>query len=253
MNRIAKAFEGGKAFIPFITGGDPTIDTTEKLLRALDKSGADIIQIGVPFSDPIAEGAVVEAATERALKNGCTVDVLFDMLQRVRADINAAIVFMTYYNPIYAYGVEKFIARAKSCGLDGLVVPDLPFEERGELLSPCQNSNLELISLIAPTSESRIDHIAKNSTGFLYCLSSLGESDACDTAAKHMIKCAKAANDIPCCIAVDFSDATHAKELSKFADGIIIGDAIVALVAQHGENSADTVYSFAKRIKTAIS
>ena len=135
MNKISKAFDNGKkAFIPFITGGDPNITTTEKLLLALDKAGADIIEIGIPFSDPIAEGPIIEAATERALKQGCTSDKLFDLIQRV--EINAALIFVTYYNPIYAYGVEKFTARAKACGIDGLIVPDLPFEERDELLKP---------------------------------------------------------------------------------------------------------------------
>jgi len=256
MNRIAKAFENGnKAFIPFITGGDPNVVTTEKLLFALDKAGADIIEIGIPFSDPIAEGPVIEAAAERALKQGCTVDKLFDLVQRIRNEINAAIIFMTYYNPVYAYGVERFTARAKTCGIDGLIVPDLPFEERDELLTPCKNNNLELISLIAPTSESRIDKIAKNSTGFLYCVSSLGvtgERNVIDKASQNMINRAKAASNIPCCVGFGISNAEQAKALAKFADGVIVGSAIVKLIEQHSENSVEHVHKFAKEIKTAV-
>jgi len=256
MNRIAQAFSGGnKAFIPFITGGDPTIETTEKLLFALDKAGADIIEIGIPFSDPIAEGSVIEDASERALKNGCTVDMLFDMISCIRGEIKAAILFMTYYNPVYAYGVEKFTARAKSCGLDGLIVPDLPFEERDELLKPCNDNGLELISLIAPTSESRIDEIAKNSGGFLYCVSSLGVTgarDAIDTSSESMIRRAKAVSDVPCCVGFGVSNVAQAKALAKFADGVIVGSAIVKLIAQYGKDSIEPVYEFAREIKAAI-
>ncbi|MCL2052080.1 MAG: tryptophan synthase subunit alpha, partial [Lachnospiraceae bacterium] len=167
-NRIKQAFNQGKVFMPFITGGDPDIETTEKLLYALTEAGAGVIEIGVPFSDPIAEGPVIEAADERALKAGCTVDKLFDLVKKVRANINIPLLFMTYYNPIFVYGMEKFAKRCNECGIDGIIVPDLPFEERDELLAPLNSAGLELISLIAPTSEERIKKIAQNSSGFLY-------------------------------------------------------------------------------------
>ena len=254
--RIAQAFaNNNKAFIPFITGGDPDIATTEKLLYALDKAGADIIEIGIPFSDPIAEGPVIEAAAERALKMGCTVDMLFDLIMRVRGDINAAILFMTYYNPVYAYGVGKFTARAQATGLDGLIVPDLPFEERDELLKPCHDNGLELISLIAPTSENRIDNIAKHSGGFLYCMSSpsmTGERDEMDPFSKNMIRLAKAASDVPCCIDFGIENATQVKILAKLADGVIVGSAMVKLIEKYGEDSVQHVYALAKEIKGAI-
>lgn len=226
--------------------------TTEKLLLALNKAEADIIEIGIPFSDPIAEGPAIEAASERALKQGCTVDMLFDVVGRVRGEINAAIMFMTYYNPVYAYGIEKFTARAQACGIDGLIVPDLPFEERDELLMPCKNSGLELISLIAPTSENRIDHIAKNSTGFLYCMGVANVDGGIDSTSQNMISRAKVASDIPCCMGLDITNAGQVKALAQCADGLIVRDAIVKLVEQYGEDSAPHVYKFAKEIREVI-
>jgi len=249
MNRISKAFDGKKAFIPFITGGDPDIATTEKLLHTLDEVGADIIVLGVPFSDPIGESAVVEAATERALKAGFTVDALFDLLAKMRGEINAAVLLMTYYNPVYAYGVEKFTSCAKVCGVDGLIVPDLPFEERDELLQPCADSGLELISLIAPSSAQRIDNIAKNSGGFLYCVSPIGEGDA---TMAEMIHRAKAVRDIPCCAGFDIVGVEDVKEIAAVADGVIVGDAIVTLIAEHGVDCVDAVAAFAKEIRCVI-
>jgi len=254
MNKILFK-DGKKAFIPFITGGDPDIETTEKLIFALDKAKADIIEIGIPFSDPVAEGPVIEAASERALKAGCTVDKLFEMITRIRGEINAGLVFMTYYNPIFAYGVEKFTAKTKACGVDGLIVPDLPFEERDELLKPCVANGLYLISLIAPTSEERIDKIAKNSEGFLYCVSSLGvtgERDKIGTSVKKMISRAKAANNIPCCVGFGISNAEQAGETAKFADGVIVGSAIVKLVEQYGRDSVQHVAEFAEKINKAV-
>ena len=256
MSRIREAFSTGKAFIPFITGGDPDIDTTEKLLYSLHKAGADIIEIGIPFSDPIAEGPVIEAADERALRAGCTVDKLFDLVLRVRADIKVPILFMTYYNPIFAYGIAKFVERSAQCGLDGFIVPDLPFEERDELLEPSSARGLELISLVAPTSEARIAQIAQNSQGFLYCVSSLGvtgERPKLGDSARHMIAQIRKITDIPCAVGFGISNPAQAREISGFADGVIIGSAIVRIIEANGRDSVDPVFRFAQEIKRAIS
>ena len=255
MNKIREAFFAGKAFIPFITGGDPDLETTEKLLYALSAAGADIIEIGIPFSDPIAEGPVIEAAHERALGAGCTVDRLFDLVSRVRAYIKAPLLFMTYYNPIFARGVSKFTERCAVCGIDGLIVPDLPFEERGELLSPCVSNGLELISLIAPTTDARIAEIAKNSDGFLYCVSSLGvtgERHKLDNSAEGMVEQAKRVSDIPCAVGFGVSTAVQAREVTGFADGVIIGSAIVRIAAEHGRDCVEPISRFARDIKQAI-
>lgn len=255
MNRISRAFSQGTAFIPFITGGDPDIETTEKLLYALYEAGADIIEIGVPFSDPIAEGPVIEAANERALKAGCTVDRLFDLVARVRPNIPIPLLFMTYYNPIFAYGIDRFTERCAACGLDGLIVSDLPFEERAELSGPCATHGLELISLIAPTSGERITDIAQSSSGFLYCVSSLGvtgERKELGGSARQMVKQAKQAADLPCAVGFGISSPEQASEISAFADGVIIGSAIVRIIAEHGRDSVEPVSSFARAIRQAI-
>ena len=255
MNRIGKAFLSGKAFIPFITGGDPDLETTEKLLYALYEAGADIIEIGIPFSDPVAEGPVIEAADERALKAGCTVEKLFDIVARVRADIQVPLLFMTYYNPIFAYGADRFTEKCAECGLDGLIVPDLPFEERDELLGPCVSRGLELISLITPTSGERIANIARNSNGFLYCVSSLGvtgERSELGDSARRMVEQTRQAADIPCAIGFGISTPEQAREMAAFADGVIVGSAIVKIIAEHGRDCVGPVTKFATSIKQAI-
>ena len=255
-DRIQEAFAAGKAFIPFITGGDPDLATTEKLLHALNEAGADIIEIGIPFSDPVAEGPVIQAADERALKAGCTVEKLFGLVSRVRPGIKAPLLFMTYYNPIFAHGAQEFARRCAECGLDGLIVPDLPFEERDELLGPCASSGLVLISLISPTSEARIEKIAKGSDGFLYCVSSLGvtgERSALGGSAKRMVLQAKRAADIPCAVGFGISTPDQARGVAGYADGVIIGSAIVRIAAEHGPGCVEPIARFAKDVKQAIS
>lgn len=251
MSKISDAFIGKKAFIPFITGGDPDMETTEKLIRALAEAGASVIEIGIPFSDPIAEGAVIQAADERALSSDCTVDKLFSLVAGLRKDINIPLLFMTYYNPIFAYGVERFVNSCKECGIDGLIVPDLPFEERIELLVPASERGIELVSLIAPTSDERIDAIARASQGFLYCVSSLGvtgERKKLGDSARRMVERAKRVSDTPCAVGFGVSNAQQAKEIARFADGVIIGSAIVRIIAEYGRDSVKPVFEFAQSI-----
>ncbi|MCL2079296.1 MAG: tryptophan synthase subunit alpha [Oscillospiraceae bacterium] len=255
MNRISKAFSSKKAFIPFITGGDPDLETTKKLLYALYEAGADLIEIGIPFSDPIAEGPVIEAADERALKAGCTTDKLFDLVSQVRADIQIPILLMTYYNPIFAYGAEKFTLRCAKSGVDGLIVPDLPFEEREELQAPCAACGIELISMIAPTSDERITYIAERSSGFLYCVSSLGVTGTRNElggSARNMIQRVRKISDIPCAVGFGVSTPEQAGEIAGFADGVIVGSAIVRIIAEHGRACVKPVSDFAKEMKRSI-
>lgn len=166
MSRIGNAFKNGKAFIPFVTGGDPSLDVTEQLIYAMTEAGADLIEIGVPFSDPVAEGVVIQDANERALAAGCTTDKLFDLVAKVRKTVEIPIVFLTYVNPIYTYGKEAFLKKCRECGLDGLIVPDLPYEEKGEILPECEKYGVDLISLVAPTSHERVKLIAREAQGF---------------------------------------------------------------------------------------
>jgi tryptophan synthase alpha chain len=257
MSRIARAFDHGKALIPFITGGDPDLATTGALVRALAEAGADLVEIGVPFSDPIAEGPVIEAADERALAAGASVDRLFDLVTELRTDLDLPLVFMTYYNPIFAYGVERFLARCAASGLDGLIVPDLPFEERPELAGPCRAHGLDLVAMVAPTtSDERITAIAQASEGFLYCVSSLGvtgvRSELGDHAAR-LITRVRRVSDIPCAVGFGISTPAQAQAMATHADGVIVGSALVRLIAEHGQSAVPPVARFAAALKAAIS
>ena len=252
MNRIDKAFEGKKAFIAFIVGGDPDIETTEALIIAMAESGVDIIEIGIPFSDPVAEGIVIQEATARALANGCTVDKLFEMIKRVRTKVDIPLVFMTYINPIFAYDKTVFMEKCADCGIDGIIVPDMPYEEKEELSDECSKHGIYNISMIAPTSYKRIKMIAKDAEGFLYCVSSLGvtgvRSDISGNIAE-MIKHAKEVTSIPCAVGFGISTKQQVQDLSAISDGVIIGSAIVKIVAQFGSESIEPVKEFVKSVR----
>lgn len=256
MTKISDAFKNGKAFIGFITGGDPDIETTEKLLYTMSESGADLIEIGIPFSDPIAEGPVIQEASERALAAGCTTDKLFDLVAKVSPNLDTPIVFMTYINPIYTYGKEKFMSKCKECGIQGIIVPDLPYEEKDELTPECNKYGIDLISLIAPTSHERITMIAKEAKGFVYCVSSLGVTGVrseITTDISAMTDLVRKSTDIPCAIGFGISTPEQAKKMSADADGVIVGSAIVKIVAQYGKDSAEHVAEYVRSMKEAIS
>ncbi|MCL2321795.1 MAG: tryptophan synthase subunit alpha [Oscillospiraceae bacterium] len=255
MNRISKAFEGKKAFIAFITGGDPDIETTEKLVIAMVESGVDIIEIGIPFSDPMAEGIVIQGADERALANGCTVDKLFQMVKKLRERVNIPLLFMTYVNPIFVYGKQRFMEKCASSGIDGIIVPDLPFEEKEELADECIKHGICQISMIAPTSQERIEMIAKDADGFLYCVSSLGVTGVrsqIDAGVAEMITKVKKVSKIPCAVGFGISTPMQARDMAAISDGIIIGSAIVKLVEKFGNKSIEPVKQFVNIIKNAI-
>jgi tryptophan synthase alpha chain len=250
--KIRAAFSR-KAFVPFITGGDPDTLTTKKLIYTLAEAGADIIEIGIPFSDPVAEGPVIEAADERALQGGCTVDKIFEMVKDI--DVKIPILLMTYYNPIFGYGSERFVENCVNSGIAGLIVPDLPFDERDELKVFTDKAGLALISLIAPTSGARIPVIAGASEGFLYCVSSLGVTGTrskIDGGVSGMIKKVREVSDIPCAVGFGVSDEFQAREMAKFADGVIIGSAIVKICAKYGRDCVPEVEKFARAVAEAI-
>lgn len=255
MSKIRKAFENGKAFIPFVTGGDPTLDVTEQLLYAMQDAGADLIEIGIPFSDPVAEGIVIQEANERALAAGCTTDKLFDMILRARQKVTVPMVFLTYVNPIYTYGKEKFMKRCVECGMDGIIVPDLPYEEKEELSGVCEQYDVDLISLIAPTSHERIRMIAKEAKGFVYCVSSLGVTGVrseIKTNIAEMTKMVKEETDVPCAVGFGISTPEQAAAMARVSDGAIVGSAIVKLVAKHGENAVSAVAQYVREMKEAV-
>lgn len=255
MSKITEAFKNRKAFIAFITGGDPDMETTERLIPVMAQAGADLIEIGIPFSDPVAEGIVIQAADERALKAGCTTDRLFDMVQRVRLKTDVPLLFMTYLNPIYTYGKEKFLRKCVTCGIDGIIVPDMPFEEKDELDSLCKDYKIDLISMLAPTSEERISLIAGEATGFIYCVSSLGVTgvrSSISTDIGHIIEKVHQITDVPCAIGFGISTPEQAKSLAKLSDGIIVGSAIVKLIAKYGKDCVEPVIEYVKSMKNAI-
>ena len=256
MNRIKEVFAHGKAFIPFVTAGDPNLEITERLVIAMAEAGADLIELGVPFSDPVAEGLVIQKADERALLAGTTTDKIFDMVRRVRVKSSVPLAFMTYLNPIFVYGADKFFANCSSAEIDAVIVPDLPFEEKGELTPYCEKYGVSLISLIAPTSQERIGMIASDAQGFVYCVSSMGVTGVrreITTDIGKMISLVKAAQDIPCAIGFGISTPEQAKKMAQIADGVIVGSAIVKLVEQFGENCVEIVRNYVLEMKHTIS
>lgn len=255
MNKIGEVFSKGKAFIPFITAGDPSIEITEQLVYKMAEAGADLIELGIPFSDPIAEGPVIQDADMRALSAGATTDKIFSMMKRIRKSCNIPIAFMTYVNPIFTYGTEKFMKNCNDVGVDAIIVPDVPFEEKEELLPFCLKYDVKLISMIAPTSENRIRMIAKEAEGFIYCVSSLGVTGVRKEIGNHvgkMIKTVKEVKDIPCAIGFGISTTEQASTMSKFSDGVIVGSAIVKIVEKYGENCVPHVTEYVKNMKKAI-
>lgn len=255
MSRIQQVFKKGKAFIPFITAGDPNLDITEQLVYGLAEAGADLIELGIPFSDPAAEGPVIQAADERALKAGATADKIFSMVERIRKNCHVPIVFMTYMNPIFVYGTERFISRCKQVGIDGVIVPDVPYEERWELKPTCNKYGIDLILMIAPTSMERIQDIAMEAEGFLYCVSSLGvtgKRQKLGSEAGEMIATVKKVKDIPCAIGFGISSPQQAAEMATLADGVIVGSAFVALIGEHGEECLSPVKELAIAMKEAM-
>ncbi|MBU5490647.1 tryptophan synthase subunit alpha [Butyricicoccus intestinisimiae] len=254
MTKIADAFATGKAFIPFLTCGDPDLETTEKLICAIAEAGADLIELGIPFSDPTAEGPVIQDANLRALSVGTTTDKIFDMVRRVRQTVSIPMVFMTYANVIFSYGADRFLKTAAEIGMNGIIVPDVPFEEKQEFEPLCQKYGLDQISMIAPTSHDRIRAIAEQANGFLYCVSSLGVTGtrtAITTDIGAMVKLVKEVKDIPCAVGFGISTPEQAETMCRQADGAIVGSAIVKLIAQYGRDSAQPVADYVRTMKTA--
>ena len=255
-NRIHQAFENGKAFIPFITCGDPDLETTAAAVRAAVKSGADLIELGIPFSDPTAEGPVIQGANIRALKGGVKTDRVFELVRELRTDVTVPMVFMTYANVVFSYGAEKFISTCAEIGIDGLILPDIPFEEKDEFLPICRRYDVALISLIAPTSENRIGMIAKEAEGFIYIVSSLGVTgmrSEINTDLESIVSIIRQNTDVPCAIGFGISTPEQAKKMAAVADGAIVGSAIVKLLEKHGKDAPRYIGEYIKEMKAAVS
>ena len=255
MSNIRNAFANGKAFIAFVTCGDPDLETTAAVVRSAVENGADLIELGIPFSDPTAEGPVIQGANLRALSGGVTTDKVFSLVRELRRDVSVPMVFMTYANVVFSYGAERFISTCHEIGIDGLILPDLPFEEKDEFLPLCKQYGVDLISLIAPTSENRIAMIAKEAEGFIYVVSSLGVTgmrSEIKTDLTSIIKVIRENTDTPCAIGFGISTPEQAKKMADLSDGAIVGSAIVKLLEKHGKNASEYVGAYVKSMKDAI-
>ncbi len=255
MSRIANAFKNKKAFIAFITCGDPDMETTVKAVRAAAENGADLIELGIPFSDPTAEGPVIQSANIRALRAGMTTDKAFSVAKRLRGEADIPLVFMTYANVVFSYGVKRFMSACKEAGIDGIILPDAPFEERDDFLPECRENGVNLISMVAPTSENRIAMIAREAEGFLYIVSSLGVTGArteIKTDLASIIDTAKANTDIPCAVGFGISSPEQARKICAHADGVIVGSAIVKLLEKYGKDAPGYIGEYVKCMTQAI-
>ncbi len=258
MSKIKDAFTKGKAFIPFISAGDHGIENTERYIRIMVKAGADMVEIGIPFSDPTAEGPVIQEASTRALSTGVKIHDIFDMVRRLRSGDDAVtvpLVFMTYLNPIYVFGREKFFTLCEEVGISGVIVPDMPFEEKGELGTIAHKHGVEVVSLIAPTSENRIEMIAKEAEGFVYCVSSLGVTgmrSEIKTDIKSIVETIRKYTDIPVAVGFGISKPEQAEAMARVSDGAIVGSAIVKIIAEHGENADQALFDYVQSMKQAV-
>lgn len=255
MSNISKAFSKGKAFIPFITCGDPDVATTKAAVLEMVKAGADLIELGIPFSDPTAEGPVIQGANLRALTGGIKTKDVFDLVRDLRKETDIPMVFMTYANVVYSYGAEDFISTCKDIGIDGLILPDLPFEEKEEFLPICHRHGVDLVSLIAPTSEQRISKIAKEAEGFLYIVSSLGVTGTrseITTDLASIVKVVRESTDIPCAIGFGISTPEQAAKMAGLSDGAIVGSAIIKLLEKYGKDAPKHIGEYVKEMKEAV-
>ena len=255
MSKIHQAFEKGKAFIAFITCGDPDLETTAAVVRSAVENGADLIELGIPFSDPTAEGPVIQGANLRALQGGVTTDKIFDLVRELREDVSIPMVFMTYANVVYSYGAERFIRTCREIGIDGLILPDVPFEEKEEFLPLCHQYGVDLVSLIAPTSENRIAKIAAEAEGFLYIVSSLGVTGTrseITTDLASIVSVVRRHSKVPCAVGFGISTPEQARKMADVSDGAIVGSAIIKILEKYGRDAAPEVGKYVKSMKDAL-
>lgn len=255
MSRIYKVFENKKAFIGFLIAGDPSPQKTVKYILEMEKAGADLIEIGIPFSDPTAEGIVIQDANIRALKGGMTVSKVFDIVKNVRKKSNIPLVFLTYINPVYKYGYDNFFAQCKVGGIDGVIVPDIPFEEKHEIEDVANKYSVDIISLIAPTSEDRIKKIAKEAKGFIYVVSSIGVTGVrseIKTELGKIIQSIKEITNVPCAVGFGINNLKQAREISEGSDGVIVGSEIVKIIEKYGEDADKMLFDYVREMKKAI-
>lgn len=261
-NRIGRKFDelqqqNKKALITYITAGDPELSATPELVKAMEDGGADIIELGIPYSDPIAEGPVIQAASERALKNNIKIDDIFACVKEIRKNSEVPLIFLLYYNCIFKYGTEKFFEQCTHASVDGLIIPDLPFEEREDILEVLGTSNIEVITMVAPTSNNRIESMVKGAGGFIYCVSSLGvtgvRSDFHNDLSRFVSRIREYSN-VPRAIGFGISTPKQVKELRNLAEGLIVGSAIVKKIGEAAskEEAVKSVKGFVAELRSAL-
>ena len=250
MSRIPNAFKNGTAFIGFLTAGDPTTEKTVEYILAMEEAGCDLIEIGIPFSDPMAEGVVIQDANVRALKHSTTTDDVFEIVKEVRQKTDIPLVFLTYINPVFFYGYEEFFKKCSEYGIDGIISPDLPYEEKGEIADIAARNDVDVISLIAPTSKERIQKIAGDATGFIYVVSSLGVTEI-KTDLNAIISDIRDVTDLPVAVGFGINTPEQASDISKISDGVIVGSAIVKIIEKYGEDATDELKKYVADMKNA--
>ena len=255
MSKIADAFKNEKAFIPFITAGDPTLDKTKEFILTMEKAGADLIEIGIPFSDPIAEGVVIQEADIRALGSGTTTDKVFNMVRELRQETDIPLVFMTYLNPVFHYGYDKFFSLCQEVNISGIIIPDMPYEEKSECEKKALSYGVEVVSMIAPTSEARIKSIAGEAKGFIYVVSSMGVTGIrteIKTDLKSILAAIKEVTDVPAAIGFGIHTPEQARKMAEISDGVIVGSAIIKIIAKYGKDAAPYIEEYVRSMKDAI-
>lgn len=256
-DQLAKVFDtpNKKAFIAFLTAGDPTLDCTVEFILEMERAGVDLVEIGIPFSDPTAEGVVIQEASIRALKGGMTTDGAFEIVRRVREKSGIPLAFMTYANPVFHYGYDRFFERCEELGVSAVIIPDMPFEEKQEMEEPAKRHNVAVVSMIAPTSESRIQTIASQAEGFIYVVSSMGVTGVrseIKTDLGAIVESIRKVTDVPCAIGFGISTPEQAKAMAAVSDGAIVGSAIVKIIAKYGAEAAPELYRYVKSMKEAV-
>ncbi len=252
---LKDVFSNGKAFIAFITAGDPNLAKTEEYILEMEKAGADLVEIGIPFSDPIAEGIVIQEADIRALSAGTTTDKIFDMVADLRTKTDMPLVFMGYLNPVFHYGYERFFTKCEELGISGVIIPDMPYEEKGECVEIAAAHGVDVVSMIAPTSEERIQTIASEAKGFIYVVSSMGVTGVrseIKTDLASILTSIKEVTEVPAAVGFGINTPEQAAKIAQISDGVIVGSAIVRLIEKHGENAAPYIYEYVKSMKDAI-
>jgi tryptophan synthase alpha chain len=254
-SRIQSAFKNKKAFIGFVTAGDPSIEKSEEFILEMVRAGTDLIEIGIPFSDPIAEGKVIEAANVRALRAGTTVEKVFELVRSLRRKTDVPLVFLTYLNPVLNAGYDKFFARCGALGVDGIIIPDLPFEEKREVKDYAEQNGVDIISMVTPTSHDRIVKIAADASGFIYVVSSMGVTgvrDEISTDLSRIIREIRSVSIVPAAVGFGVYTPEQARKIAALADGVIVGSAIVSIIGKYGENAAAPLYAYCKAMKDAV-